>query len=82
MPSRTAWAWRSLGQLLRVAEGRCVSKGRSTKAKVWRLASRVLMNVITMANPIAQIELEQVRAIEALSVTRITFRVKRGSRPA
>jgi KaiC/GvpD/RAD55 family RecA-like ATPase len=49
------------------------------KAEVWRLASKVLMNVITMANRIAQIELEQVRAIEALSVTRISLRVKRGS---
>ena len=79
MPSRAAWAWRSLGQLLRVAEGRGVSEGRSTKAKVWRLASQVLMNVITMANRIAQIELEQVRAIEALGVTLISFLVKRGS---
>lgn len=79
MPSRAAWAWRSLGQLLRLAEGRGVSEGRSTKAKVWRLASQVLMNVITMANRIAQIELEQVRAIEALGVTLISFLVKRGS---
>jgi hypothetical protein len=36
-------------------------EGRSTKAEVWRLASRVLMNVITMVNRIAQIEPEQVR---------------------
>jgi predicted XRE-type DNA-binding protein len=79
MPSRAAWAWRSLGRLLRVAEGRGVSEGRSTKAEVWRLASKVLMNVITIANRIAQIELEQVRAIEALSVTRISLRVKQGS---
>jgi KaiC/GvpD/RAD55 family RecA-like ATPase len=79
MPSRTTWAWRSLGQLLRVAEGRGVSEGRSTKAEVWRLVSQVLINIITMANRIAQIELEQVRAIEALSVTRISLRVKRGS---
>jgi hypothetical protein len=49
------------------------------KAEVWRLASHVPMNVITMTNRIAQIELEQVRAIEALSVTRISFPVKRGS---
>jgi len=61
MPSRAAWAWRSLGQLLRVAEGRGMCEGRSTKAEVWRLASRVLMNVITMVNRIAQIEPEQVR---------------------
>ena len=79
MPSRGAWAWKSLDQLLRLAEGRGVSEGRSTKAKVWRLASQVLMNVITMANRIAQIELEQVRAIEALGVTLISFLVKRGS---
>jgi hypothetical protein len=79
MPSRAAWAWNSLGQLLRVAEGRGVSERRSTKAEVWPLASRVLMNVITMANRIAQIELEQVRAIEALSVTLINLPVKRGS---
>jgi hypothetical protein len=44
-----------------VAEGRGVSEGRWTKVEVWRLASRVAMNVITMANRIAQIELEQVR---------------------
>jgi hypothetical protein len=56
-----------------------VYEGRPTKAEVWRLASRVLMNFITMANRIAQIELEQVRAIEALSLTRISLRVKRGS---
>jgi hypothetical protein len=79
MPSRAALAWRSLGQLLRVAEGRGVSEGRSTKAEVWRLASQVPMNVITMANRIAQTELEQVRAIEALGVTLISFPVKRGS---
>jgi hypothetical protein len=79
MPSRAAYAWRSLGQLLRVAEVRGVSEGRSMKAEVWRLASHVPMNVITMTNRIAQIELEQVRAIEALSVTRISFPVKRGS---
>jgi hypothetical protein len=46
---------------------------------VWRLASQMPMNVITMTNRIAQIELEQVRAIEALSVIRISFPVKRGS---
>ena len=79
MPSRAALAWRSLGQLLRVAEGRGVSEGRSTKADVWRLASQVPMNVITMANRIAQIELEQVRAIKARGVTLISFPVKRGS---
>ena len=79
MPSRAALAWRSLGQLLRVAEGRGVSEGRSTKADVWRLASQVPMNVITMANRIAQIELEQVRAIEARGFTLISFPVKRGS---
>ena len=56
-----------------------MSEGRSTKAEVWRLASKVPINVITMANRIPQIELEQVRAIEALSVTRISPRVKRGS---
>jgi hypothetical protein len=77
VPSRAAWAWN--GQLLRVAEGGGVSEGRWTKAEVWRLVSQVPMNVITMANRIAQIELEQVRAIEALSVTRISLRVKRGS---
>jgi hypothetical protein len=38
-----------------------VSEGRSTKAEVWRLASQVPMTIITMANRIAQIELEQVR---------------------
>jgi hypothetical protein len=69
----------SLGRLLRVAEARGVSEGRWTKVEVWRLASRVPMNVITMADRIAQIELEQVRAIEALRVTRISLRVKRGS---
>jgi hypothetical protein len=56
-----------------------VYEGRPTKAEVWRLASRVLMNFITMANRIAQIELEQVRAIEARGVTLISFPVKRGS---
>ena len=56
-----------------------MSEGRSTKVEVWRLASKVVMNVITMANRIAQIELEQVRAIEALSVTCISLPVKRGS---
>jgi hypothetical protein len=54
MPSRAADAWRSLGQLLRVAEVRGVSEGRSTKAEVWRLASQVPKNVITIANRIAQ----------------------------
>jgi hypothetical protein len=49
MPSRAAWVWKSLGQLLPVTEGRGVSEGRSSKAEVSRLASRVLMNVITMA---------------------------------
>jgi hypothetical protein len=44
-----------------VAEGRGVSERRWTKAEVWRLASQVPMNVITMANGIAQIELEQIR---------------------
>jgi len=31
-----------------------VSEGRSTKAEVWRLVSQVLINIITMANRIAQ----------------------------
>jgi hypothetical protein len=54
VPSRAAWAWKSLGQLLQVTEGVGVSEGRWTKAEVWRLVSRVPMNIITMANRIAQ----------------------------
>jgi hypothetical protein len=37
-----------------VAEGGGVSERRWTKAEVWRLVSQVLMNIITMANRIAQ----------------------------